>query len=32
MIMCAVSISMSLVILLSRRMYFEPDHRLAEQI
>lgn len=32
MIMCAVSISMTLVILLSRRMYFEPGHRLAGQI
>lgn len=32
MIMCAVSISMTLVILLSRKMYFEPDHRLAEHI
>ena len=32
MIMCAVCISMTLVILLSRKMYFEPGHRLAERI
>jgi len=32
MIMCAVSVSMTLVILLSRKMYFESGHRLAEQI
>ncbi|MFQ5906105.1 MAG: iron export ABC transporter permease subunit FetB [bacterium] len=32
MILCAVSISMSLIILFSRRMYFEPGHRLSEAV
>ncbi len=30
MILCAVSVSMVLVLLFARRMYFEPGHRLAE--
>lgn len=30
MILCAVSIALTLLILLSRRMYFLPGHRLAE--
>jgi putative ABC transport system permease protein len=32
MILCAVSITVSLVLILSRRMYFEAGHRLAETI
>jgi len=32
MILCAVSITVSLVLFLSRRMYFEPGHRLADTI
>jgi putative ABC transport system permease protein len=32
MILCAVAVTVSLVLFLSRRMYFEPGHRLAETI